>query len=534
MRGDTIRANFGAGRFFNTTEAWQWDYGLELEISGLTLPNVFEVHFSNQATAGTTTTQIGQDNRVIIPDAYLTTGENVFAFIYLHEGESDGETEYKIMIPVKQRPKPTNATPTPVQQDAITEAIAALNQAVEQADEAIEHYPKIEDGTWWVWDVDSGAYVDTQVSAEGQQGAPGQDGAPGHDGKDGKDGQDGEDGISPTVTVTDITGGHRVTIADAEGSQSFDVLNGENGQNGQNGADGFSPTASVSKSGSTATITITDKNGTTTASVSDGTDGQNGQDGAPGVGVPSGGTIGQILQKKSGTDYDTEWTDKPTVASAAEVKGGSVSSAFIAPSVEDAASFYGLAKAAGDTSQSASSNAVGTYTDDAKVKIQKMLGIYEAPWELIREDTFTNATEDEYSVTVDGDGNAFELTDIIFCFEAPKQDTASAMGSYGQVWVYYNAYDYIQVPTGAYTQAANGDSHGFYILVSKNDSLIKTEFTTSVTNFNQSQTRLAYQEGFTGKQQGVLMISNFSVVKIKIKAFTGTGHYKLYGKRKWS
>lgn len=138
MRGDTIRANFGAGRFFNTTEAWQWDYGLELEISGLTLPDVFEVHFSNQATAGTTTTQIGQDNRVIIPDAYLTTGENVFAFIYLHEGESDGETEYKIMIPVKQRPKPTNATPTPVQQDAITEAIAALNAAVTQTGEDVQ------------------------------------------------------------------------------------------------------------------------------------------------------------------------------------------------------------------------------------------------------------------------------------------------------------------------------------------------------------------------------------------------------------
>ena len=37
--------------------------------------------------------------------------------------------------------------------------------------------------------------------------------------------------------------------------------------------------------------------------------------------------------------------------------------------------FYGLAKAAGDSTQSASANAVGTYTDDAKSAIQTMLGV---------------------------------------------------------------------------------------------------------------------------------------------------------------
>ena len=101
----------------------------------------------------------------------------------------------------------------------------------------------------------------------------------------GKDGKDGTDGVSPTVSVSEITGGHRVTVTDAEGSTSFDVIDGADGANGQNGsdgqpgqngsdgADGYSPSASVTKSGGTATITITDKNGTTTATVSDGTDG---------------------------------------------------------------------------------------------------------------------------------------------------------------------------------------------------------------------------------------------------------------------
>lgn len=42
--------------------------------------------------------------------------------------------------------------------------------------------------------------------------------------------KDGADGISPTVTVAPITGGHEVTVTDAGGSQSFDVMDGKDGQ----------------------------------------------------------------------------------------------------------------------------------------------------------------------------------------------------------------------------------------------------------------------------------------------------------------
>jgi hypothetical protein len=40
---------------------------------------------------------------------------------------------------------------------------------------------------------------------------------------------------------------------------------------------------------------------------SDGAPGADGQDGAPGVGVPAGGSTGQVLTKASGADFDTEW-----------------------------------------------------------------------------------------------------------------------------------------------------------------------------------------------------------------------------------
>ena len=45
-------------------------------------------------------------------------------------------------------------------------------------------------------------------------------------------GPKGEDGVSPTWSVTDITGGHRVTVTDKDGTKSFDVMDGKDGQGG--------------------------------------------------------------------------------------------------------------------------------------------------------------------------------------------------------------------------------------------------------------------------------------------------------------
>lgn len=79
---------------------------------------------------------------------------------------------------------------------------------------------------------------------KGDKGDPGQDGAKGADGKDGINGKDGVngtdgingiDGVSPTVEVTEITGGHTVAITDKNGTKTFDVLNGKDGASGSGG-----------------------------------------------------------------------------------------------------------------------------------------------------------------------------------------------------------------------------------------------------------------------------------------------------------
>ena len=64
-------------------------------------------------------------------------------------------------------------------------------------------------------------------------------------------------------------------------------------------------------------------------------------------------------------------------ASDSQIKGGRGDSAPVVSSKQHQSVFYGLAKAAGDTTQSQSSNAVGTYTAEAKVAIKTMLGVEE-------------------------------------------------------------------------------------------------------------------------------------------------------------
>lgn len=129
-------------------------------------------------------------------------------------------------------------------------------------------------------------YFDGVDGADGQDGYTPVKGVDYFDGEDGKDGADGKDGVSPTITTTSITGGHRITITDKNGTKSIDLKNGadgkdgNNGSNGTPGADGVSPTVSVMEftknQQSGHAVTITDKNGSQTFDVLNGTNGTNG------------------------------------------------------------------------------------------------------------------------------------------------------------------------------------------------------------------------------------------------------------------
>lgn len=66
-------------------------------------------------------------------------------------------------------------------------------------------------------------------------------------GDTGSQGASGDDGFSPIITITTISGGHRVTITDAEGSHYFEVMDGSG--SGDMQAETYDPTSAVANAG---------------------------------------------------------------------------------------------------------------------------------------------------------------------------------------------------------------------------------------------------------------------------------------------
>ena len=102
-------------------------------------------------------------------------------------------------------------------------------------------------------------------------------------------------------------------------------------------------------------------------------------------------TFGVVKTGNSvGTGISTDGKVQIYCAPAATIKEGTNQYQPIVPYNMRHATFYGLAKAAGDDTQAASSNPVGTYTDEAKAAIKEMLGISETSGAV--RDVQTNGT----------------------------------------------------------------------------------------------------------------------------------------------
>ena len=119
---------------------WQYDYGQVLRIQGLDLPTAVEIHFSLQSKGGESLTRVGVTRDgvtdVVIPDSmlennYTSVDYGIYAFIYLTD-ETSGQTEYKICMRVRSRPKP-EAFDTPEDAELFREAIALVNESTESA-----------------------------------------------------------------------------------------------------------------------------------------------------------------------------------------------------------------------------------------------------------------------------------------------------------------------------------------------------------------------------------------------------------------
>lgn len=134
---NTVIALFNPGSNKTTTAfRYQYDYGQRLQFAGIELPATYTVHFSNYID-NVAKKVLGDSTGVDIPDEYLETGLPVYAWVYLHTGENDGETVYEVTIPVRKRSEPVDETPTPAQQSIIDQLVETVSD-VEDRVEAVE------------------------------------------------------------------------------------------------------------------------------------------------------------------------------------------------------------------------------------------------------------------------------------------------------------------------------------------------------------------------------------------------------------
>lgn len=121
----------------------QYDYGQVLRIQGLNLPTAVEIHFGLDETGGTTVTRIGTTKNgvtdVIIPDSMLENNDtdmnySIYVFVYL-TNETSGQTEYRIALKVKARPRP-EAFDRPEDAELFREAIKVVNESAARSAES--------------------------------------------------------------------------------------------------------------------------------------------------------------------------------------------------------------------------------------------------------------------------------------------------------------------------------------------------------------------------------------------------------------
>ena len=128
------------------TEAiWQYDFGIKLRMQADGLPQVIEVHFSDQEKGGEAISRVGVRRGgaidAPIPDQLIGNEERtqdftIYAYVYIAK-EDSGHTEYKICIPVKSRSKPEAFEP-PGAEEIFHDAVQAVNEAADRAEKAEE------------------------------------------------------------------------------------------------------------------------------------------------------------------------------------------------------------------------------------------------------------------------------------------------------------------------------------------------------------------------------------------------------------
>lgn len=137
MNTRIISASFGSNQYITVESREQYSYGQIIEFSNIELPSVFDVYFSHSID-GEAKKVVGENYAVKIPDEFFLPGDQIFCYLLVHDEVTDGRMKYTVRIPIVKRPEPTDMELTPVQQDAVTDAIAILQSATSRVEDLAE------------------------------------------------------------------------------------------------------------------------------------------------------------------------------------------------------------------------------------------------------------------------------------------------------------------------------------------------------------------------------------------------------------
>lgn len=297
-------------------------------------------------------------------------------------------------------PEAPTATLSPQQLEIVTGAIHSLNEAIRKTQENVEHYPEIRDEVWYTWDAELGDYVSTGVRANGIVGNGIESAVLNNDYTLTLNFTDGTSFTSPSIQgetgngIDDIVLNNDFTLTISYtdgGSYTTPSIRGPVGATPQFSIgtvqEGSQAAASISGTAENPVLNLTLPNANVPTRVSELendagylSDVQvNGtsivDNNTANIPLASSSAPG-VIQVGSGSPLQIQYGYLGLLgANSNRIKTGTDSLYPIMPNKEHEATFYGLAKVAGDTTQSQSANAVGTYTNEAKAAIQQMLDV---------------------------------------------------------------------------------------------------------------------------------------------------------------
>lgn len=310
------------GKICHTEAVWQWDHGDTVHLNDVDLPPSYIAEFSNVSTRGTAKPMVLIGDSFEIPYEYQESGEPIYIWI-VYVDETSRQTELSIVTPVNARSRPTDESFEPEEQTEVEQVISALNSSLEQVQEIADGIPQTIDD----------ALAEAKASGE-FDGPRGEKGDKGDKGEKGDTGATGE--MGPTGPKGDS---YILTDADKEEiiEQIFEQVD--------------------------TPVTDVKVNGTSVLA-----------NGIANIPVASGSTLGVTKVTNSWGLRMSNNEIKVQPATSENVKYGAHNYNPVTPAMQNASTFYGLAKAAGSDEKS-SILPVGQYSDSARSAIQVMLGI---------------------------------------------------------------------------------------------------------------------------------------------------------------